>query len=299
MGLPHPSTSAFVLILLAISCYPQAARSRQFPRAHHRQHQQHYHKVIPTRHLSQSFRLSSKYKAAFSCIFSGWIGNSKPMKRDSPSAQRNKQVVWDVIQSKIQPASSTKGPYRVLEIAAGSGVHTSFFATQLSQQTKQPFLWFPTDADADMMSSLEAYRQELETDCVQQPMVLTLNKDGIVEAETIATVFPDSATVDLIICINMIHISPWEATQGLMKLAGERLSPGGHLYCYGPYKVGGTAVESNLRFDASLKSRNAAWGVRDLETVLETAESNGLRMVEKVEMPANNLSLIYTPAKKG
>jgi hypothetical protein len=97
----------------------------------------------------------------------------------------------------------------------------------------------------------------------------------------------------LILCINMIHISPWEATIGLFRLAKENVVSGGILYCYGPYKVGGTAVESNLAFDRSLKSRNSAWGIRDLEMVTTLAEENGFQLQEKIEMPANNLSVIF------
>ena len=106
-----------------------------------------------------------------------------------------------------------------------------------------------------------------------------------------ADIGPNS--LDLITNINMIHISPWSATQGLMKTSSELLRPGGILYCYGPYKVNGTAVESNLNFDQSLKSRDASWGVRDLEEVIKEAERRGLKHVQTVEMPANNLSVLY------
>jgi hypothetical protein len=99
--------------------------------------------------------------------------------------------------------------------------------------------------------------------------------------------------MDLIICINMIHISPWQATVGLMKAAEKLLKPGGVLYCYGPFKEKGSAVESNLNFDLWLKARDPSYGVRNLEDVVEEARKHGLILVDRIEMPANNLSTIY------
>jgi len=98
---------------------------------------------------------------------------------------------------------------------------------------------------------------------------------------------------DLVLCINMIHISPWKATLGLMACAGKSLRKGGTLMCYGPYKVDGTAVESNLRFDESLKSRNSDWGVRNIEDVIDAAKKEGLSYVDRIEMPANNMSVLF------
>jgi len=91
----------------------------------------------------------------------------------------------------------------------------------------------------------------------------------------------------------MIHIAPPEATIGLMECAGKTLRKGGMLLCYGPYKIGGTAVESNLNFDRSLKSRDSRWGVRNLEDVIEVAKKEGLTFDSYIEMPANNLSVLF------
>ena len=98
---------------------------------------------------------------------------------------------------------------------------------------------------------------------------------------------------DLILCINMIHIAPWEATLGLMECAGKVLRSGGMLVCYGPFKVGGKAMPSNLSFDASLRSKDSQWGLRNLEDVMDVAMKEGLEYVQKVDMPANNLSVIF------
>ena len=106
------------------------------------------------------------------------------------------------------------------------------------------FTWYPTDPMSDSLESIQCYINENSlSKIVEPPMFLTLDESGIQEASTKESV---AADLDLVICVNMIHISPWEATLGLMKVASESLSPSGCLYCYGPYKVGGTAVESNL-----------------------------------------------------
>jgi len=174
------------------------------------------------------------------------------VKLESPSAQRNKGPIWDLLSQKVfSPLSTTSDrPLRILEIAAGSGVHVDHFASQLSAFSSTPFKWFPTDPDLPSRNSIESYVQDnnLKDIGVQPPLPLTLNRNGIIEPETVQTLFPTGEeSLDLMICINMIHISPWEATLGLLKLAGERLDPDrGILFCYGPYKEGGTAVESNL-----------------------------------------------------
>lgn len=165
--------------------------------------------------------------------------------------------------------------------------------------------WVPTDPDADSRDSIHAYIQEeaLHDLGVQPPLALTLDQHGIRETSTNTALSARTPTTtpgwDLILCINMIHISPWTATLGLFKLASEQLDPDhGVLFCYGPYKENGTAVESNLDFDRSLKSRNPEWGVRDLETVIQTAlDEYNLVLVERVEMPANNLSLLFQKKK--
>ncbi|GAX17057.1 hypothetical protein FisN_5Hh442 [Fistulifera solaris] len=154
------------------------------------------------------------------------------------------------------------------------------------------FRWIPTDPDEPSRQSIEA-RLKVEQDLL--PLVspaapLTLDSGGICEKET-QQLLPDS--LDIMMAINMIHIAPWSATEGLMRVAGSKLKTNGVLFLYGPYKVGGSCVESNLMFDQSLKSRNPSWGVRDLEEVTKLAELNGLQLVESVEMPANNLSVIF------
>eukprot|EP00545_Synedropsis_sp_CCMP1620_P006081 CAMPEP_0119024332 /NCGR_PEP_ID=MMETSP1176-20130426/31669_1 /TAXON_ID=265551 /ORGANISM="Synedropsis recta cf, Strain CCMP1620" /LENGTH=254 /DNA_ID=CAMNT_0006979599 /DNA_START=359 /DNA_END=1123 /DNA_ORIENTATION=- len=240
-------------------------------------------------------------------------------KRESPASQRNKAYIWEVLKSHVfEPATKNDAVtvttlVRVLEVAAGNGVHVDHFATQLeslllqqqaddTSSSKQPprslLEWYPTDPDSESRDSIECYIHDgaLASKGVQPPLSLTLDKSGIMEPETFSKL--PSSHFTLISCINMIHISPWSATLGLFQLAAERLDPtNGYLYCYGPYKVGGTAVESNLNFDQNLQSRNPEWGVRDLETVVQAAQDAGLELVEQIDMPANNLSLLFRTRK--
>ena len=102
---------------------------------------------------------------------------------------------------------------------------------------------------------------------------------------------------DALVCINMIHIAPWTAAEGLMRGAGRVLPPGGLLYLYGPYRRGGQhTAPSNAAFDAGLRAQNPAWGVRDLEAVVALAAAQGLCEPLILEMPANNLSLVFRKA---
>lgn len=126
-------------------------------------------------------------------------------------------------------------------------VHTQYFGEKLLA-AKRDFRWYPTDPDPASRASEQAYINEGEPllrDRVAPPMPLTLSADGIIEQPTQATLSAEGS-IDLVMNINMIHISPWSATVGLMKVAGEMLKPGGRLYLYGPYRVDGRCVESNL-----------------------------------------------------
>ena len=225
-------------------------------------------------------------------------------------------------------ASSTrtqKTSLTVLEVAAGCGVHTLHFARGIvtastaneggDGEKVEACTWYPTDPSATSRESIDArVAAALASDdadesplpstvTIRPAQSLTLDADGILEGRNTndgglsslpnPTADMGPSSLDLITNINMIHISPWTATLGLMKTSSELLRPGGILYCYGPYKVNGTAVESNMNFDQSLQSRDASWGVRDLEEVIKEAERRGLRHVQTVEMPANNLSVIY------
>ncbi len=201
------------------------------------------------------------------------------MRRDrrlfAPSTARNREPILGVLQ-RVLPE-----PARVLEIASGAGEHAVFFGKAL------PGLdWQPSDPDAEARDSIAAWVAHEGLANVRPPLALDVCQDrwGI----------EDGAPFDAIVAINMIHIAPWEATLGLLKGAGRLLPGGGILFLYGPFMRDGrhTAV-SNADFDASLRARNPEWGVRDLHDVNDEATRRGFALREVVEMPANNLSVIF------
>jgi SAM-dependent methyltransferase len=166
----------------------------------------------------------------------------------------------------------------VLEIACGSGQHACHFAGAFSDLS-----WRPTDIDEAARMSTASWIEHERLTNVRAPIHLdTRTEDWPVDS------------VDAIFCANMIHISPWECTMGLMRGAGRYLSASGVLVTYGPYHVGGRpTAPSNASFDASLRSRDPHWGIRDLEAVVAEAGKNGLALIERVSMPANNFTLIF------
>ncbi|HEV2748821.1 MAG TPA: DUF938 domain-containing protein [Allosphingosinicella sp.] len=166
----------------------------------------------------------------------------------------------------------------VLEVASGSGEHALYLARAFPH-----LLWQPTDADPVALRSVAAWRAADGLPNLLAPVYL----DAAGESWPV-----DSAAA--ILCINMVHISPWSATQGLLAGAGRVLTPGSPLYLYGAYRRQGVATAaSNEAFDRSLRERNPAWGVRDLEDVVAEAAEHGLELASVVEMPANNLSVVF------
>lgn len=165
----------------------------------------------------------------------------------------------------------------VLEIASGSGEHAVFLAGQL------PHLLFqPSDPDASARASIDAWVSHSGVKNVLPALALDAAAPG----------WPVT-TADAVLCINMIHISPWAATEGLMCGAARVLAPSRLLYLYGPYRRGGAhTASSNAAFDEDLRGQNPAWGVRDLEAVVALAKSHGFGEADIVEMPANNLSVV-------
>ncbi|MEV5035061.1 DUF938 domain-containing protein [Sphingobium sp. LMC3-1-1.1] len=203
-----------------------------------------------------------------------WEPGSGPAaagKRHAPATERNRDVILAVLRDEL-PSSGL-----VLEVASGSGQHVVHFAATL------PALdWQPSDPDPAALVSIESWRQEAGLPNVRPPLRLDASADWPVER------------ADAILCVNMVHISPWEATLGLMKGAGAVLPPGGLLYLYGPYlRENVETAPSNLAFDASLKARDPQWGLRRVEDVIAAAEGEGLVLRRLLEMPANNLSLIF------
>jgi hypothetical protein len=193
-------------------------------------------------------------------------------RRFAPATARNREPILAVLR-RVLPASGT-----VLEIASGTGEHAAHFAPYFPALT-----WQPSDADADNLASIAAWAAASGAANIRPPILLDVTApDWGVEG------------VAAILAVNMIHIAPWAAAEALMAGAGRRLPPGAPLYLYGPYKRGGRhTAPSNAAFDADLRRRDPAWGVRDLDDVIRLAAKNGLDLAEIVEMPANNLSVIF------
>jgi SAM-dependent methyltransferase len=191
------------------------------------------------------------------------------VKQHAPATQRNREPIREVL-ARVLPATGT-----VVEIASGSGEHAVAFATAFPALT-----WQPTDADPTALASISAWRAEAALPNLVAPLQL----------DVIAPWPLDHA--DAILCINMVHISPWESALALFANAGRILAPGALLYLYGPYRFDGVfTAPSNEDFDRSLRSRDPRWGVRDLRDLTTAAEHFTLR--ELVAMPANNHSLIF------
>jgi cyclopropane fatty-acyl-phospholipid synthase-like methyltransferase len=196
----------------------------------------------------------------------------------APATDRNRDPILNVLLEVLPPTGT------VLEISSGTGEHAAYFAPKL-----KPRRWIPTDLSAAARDSIEAWRQEVGADNLAAPIALDASQDHwAVEALELAE------PIGAIVNINMIHIAPWSACLGLMAGAGRILPKGGILYLYGPFKQNGQhTAPSNQAFDESLRMRDRAWGVRDLEAVITAAEAAGLSFVKTYAMPANNLSVVF------
>jgi SAM-dependent methyltransferase len=194
-------------------------------------------------------------------------------KKVAPAATRNRDAILGVLQGVLP----TQG--NVLEIASGSGEHIIHFARAM------PHLhWQPSDPEPAALASVAAWSAEAALPNIAPPLML----------DVCAADWP-IAGADAMLCINMIHIAPWEATLGLMARARRLLSPGSRLYLYGPFREAGVPLAtSNADFDASLKDRNPQWGLRNVDDVAGVAAKHGLALRKRLAMPANNLSLIFT-----
>jgi cyclopropane fatty-acyl-phospholipid synthase-like methyltransferase len=191
----------------------------------------------------------------------------------SAAAERNKDPILTVLES-VLPAQGS-----VLEIASGTGQHVCFFAAEMPG-----IRWQPTEPDAPHLEAIATRIREAGLSNVDSPIQLDVH----------APRWPVAANYDAVLCINMIHISPWSSTNALCLGAARHLQTQGKLVLYGPYLEGGRAVQSNLDFDATLKNRNQEWGLRELEEVTRMAALHGLQRQQVVNMPANNLALVFS-----
>jgi len=191
----------------------------------------------------------------------------------SPTAARNKAPIGEVISPYI-PESA-----KVLEIASGTGEHGAYMCG-----LRPDVLWQPSDPNAESRIS----QNDWALDC-EGRMLPSLDLD---------TTGPDwtegLSAFDVIYCANMIHIAPWDAALGLVSGAQKLLREGSNFILYGPFLEGGQTAESNLKFDANLKSRNSSWGVRNLEAVKHIFSEAGFTHKARIVMPKENRTLIFT-----
>jgi hypothetical protein len=191
----------------------------------------------------------------------------------APAAERNQQPILDVLRRVLPPTGI------VLEVASGTGQHAIFFTEHL------PTLrWQPTDTSPDALQSIGAWVADSTRDNILPPLELDVRSPQ----------WPVTKA-DALLCINMIHISPWESTEALFQGASQLLAGGSPLVTYGPYRLHGEhTAPSNVAFDQSLRSRNARWGVRDIDELRELGGRTGFVLEERVSMPANNMILVWT-----
>ncbi|WP_159350987.1 DUF938 domain-containing protein [Roseomonas harenae] len=196
-------------------------------------------------------------------------------RRHAPSAARNRDPILAVLRGWLPERGL------VLEIASGSGEHAIHFASALQDLTFQP-----SDPDPAALASIDGWAAASGAANLRPAVAL----DAAAESWPLAQ-------ADAVLCINMIHIAPWEAALGLLQGSAAILPPGGPLILYGPYRREGRhTAPSNEAFDADLRGRNPAWGVRDLEEVARAAAERGFGVPDIREMPANNLMLRFRQA---
>ena len=174
----------------------------------------------------------------------------------------------------------------MLEIGSGTGEHAICFAKALPG-----LAWLPSDPDAASRASIEAW--------IAAERLANVRAPGAIDVCQAVWGVEDDAPFGAMISLNMVHIAPWQAALGLLAGAGRLLRPAGILYFYGPFMSGGThSAASNAAFDADLKRRDPRWGIRDVDDLAGEAAPHGLELREVVEMPANNLSLVFVKTSR-
>lgn len=192
----------------------------------------------------------------------------------SPSAERNLAPLLETLADVLPPAG------RVLELGSGTGQHAAAFAAAFPRLT-----WQPSDADAECRASIAAWCRHAALPNLEPPLALNL-LDADWEARA-------GGPCAALLAVNVLHIAPWAAAEGLLRGAAALLEADGALIVYGPFRRDGDWVsEGNARFDRSLRHNDPAWGVRDTADVAAAAAAHGLALVRTVPMPANNTTLV-------
>jgi hypothetical protein len=193
----------------------------------------------------------------------------------APATQRNKIPILNTLRPFLPSKSG-----RILELASGTGEHISYFSESIPT-----LIWQPSDRTDELFWGIKERGKQYSNQA--DPIVIDVNDPTWHES-------PKNQW-DIVICINMIHITSWQTSLNMLKGAALSLVPNGKLFLYGPYCFNGLhTAQSNLIFDHSLRNRNPSWGVRHFEEVLEAAQKNELSLMQKEPMPANNFSLIFS-----
>lgn len=201
-----------------------------------------------------------------------------PAPHHSPAAERNRAPILAVLQ-KVLPSCGN-----VLEIASGTGQHAAEFASALPG-----WQWQPSDVTDESFDSIVAWCALAGARNALPPRLL-----DVCDARWPIDGAPFEQPFDAIFCANMLHISPWACCAGLMQGAARHLAANGRLVTYGPYLENGVpTAPSNRDFDASLRERHPAWGIRRLEDVAQVAAAAGLHLAARHALPANNLLLVW------
>jgi SAM-dependent methyltransferase len=191
--------------------------------------------------------------------------------KTAAAAARNREPILSVLRDRLPPSAL------VLEIASGTGEHAAWFSAALPAVT-----WQPTDRDPEALNSIAAWRDTAGLPNLLPPLALDVSADT----------WPIAAA-DAVVAINLVHISPWTTTIGLIAGAARVLNAGGLLFLYGPFREGGLhTAASNAAFDADLRARNPSWGVRDLDEIIMLAKGHGVEFAERISMPADNLVVV-------
>jgi hypothetical protein len=190
----------------------------------------------------------------------------------SPSAKRNSQSIVEVLAARLIADA------QVLEIGSGTGEHAEAVCL-----ARPDIRWIPSDLDADARSSQAARAAEMGTQ-LEAPRAVDASQTHW---------WRGFAPVDALVSCNVIHIAPWAVAEGIAQGASALVNSSGFVMLYGPFLTGDTTATSNLAFNESLKSRNPDWGVRPLDAVTALFLQHSFALQDRIEMPANNLSLIF------
>ena len=195
---------------------------------------------------------------------------------DAPAFHRNHEPIWQVLAPHLETARGA-----VLELGSGTGQHAVTFAARTPALT-----WYPSDLQETHLASIDAWRAHAGLANVAPPQRIDLTDAG--------WTWTPGGSLAAMLCINVLHISPWAVSENLIAGAGRLLAPDGRLFVYGPFKRDGAhTAPTNAEFDASLRARNPAWGVRDTRDLAALAAASGLILTDIVPMPANNFVLVF------